>query len=339
MDSHERHSSDSDHDTDRPSKRPRHSDSVPAASASSSSSALPQNMHSTAVANGNGHAHDAAQHPGALPPLSLSILGVEPIDEFIREVADFIHYHISSRPQELGGHVEVEAKIGILRDRESGQRLQLPVLVETILTPNAIDLRFESNMLTKQHQHFNKLLNNLRTTPSPAHPSSTLAYQHLHLIDTFYAPEGGRGEKVRVTRDEKTGEVRECVRKIRLGDLNVYSPKRHADWRVSVNLEVPVPPPLGTPTLTRKKDRMSYSHEEFVIDLTQVTSTTGPNSKPEILHELELELARPEYLLATAAKRGDPNVSEQERGAFDELIRAFVNNARILARNADGGWH
>ena len=119
---------------------------------------------------------------------------------------------------------------------------------------------------------------------------------------------------------------------------------------------------------------MSYSHEEFVIDLTQVTATSGPNSKvcgrfrsagpharrswlvvrvrrssvaaadtfclaqPEILHELELELARPEYLLATAAKRGDPNASELERGAFDELIRAFVNNARILVRNADGGW-
>ena len=31
----------------------------------------------------------------------------------------------------------------------------------------------------------------------------------------------------------------ECVKKIRLRDLNVYSPKRAADWRVSVNLEVP----------------------------------------------------------------------------------------------------
>ncbi|KAI0366667.1 mRNA capping enzyme [Pilatotrama ljubarskyi] len=291
-------------------------------------------MDQNPISNGNGHAH----HSASLPPLSLSILGVEPLDEFIREIADFIHYQISTRPADLQGNVEVEAKIGVLRDRDTGQRLQLPVLVETILTPNAIDLRFESNMSARQHQHYNKLLNNLKTTPSSAHPSSTLTYQHLHLIDSFYAPEGGRGEKIRVTRDEKTGEVRECVRKIRLADLNVYSPKRAADWRISVNLEVPVPPPLGSPTHTRKKDRMSYSHEEFVIDLTQVTSTFGPSSKPEVLHELELELARPEYLLATAAKRGDPNVPEQDRGAFDELIRAFVNNARILVRNADGGW-
>ncbi|KAI0632523.1 mRNA capping enzyme [Trametes polyzona] len=325
MDGRDRPSSDSERESDRPTKRPRHS----------APSAPSQTMHAT---NGNGHAPEVTGG-GALPPLSLSILGVEPLDEFIRDVADFIHHHICTRPMDLGGVVEVEARIGIIRERDTGKRLQLPVRTETILEPNTLDIRFESNMSPKQHQHFNMLLNNLKTTPSSAHPSSTLSYQHLHLVDSFYAPEGGgRGDKVRVTRDEKTGEVRECVRKIRLADLNVYSPKRLADWRVSVNLEVPVPPPLGTATHSRKKDRMQYSHEEFVIDLTQVTSTGGPNSKPEVLHELELELARPEYLLATAAKRGDPAASEQERGAFDELIRAFVNNARILVRNADGGW-
>jgi polynucleotide 5'-triphosphatase len=174
----------------------------------------------------------------------------------------------------------------------------------------------------------------------------------------------------------------ECVKKIRLRDLNVYSPKRAADWRVSVNLEVPgeilsfhfvfslccidthdewivVPQPMGTPTHTRRKDRLSYSHEEFSIDLTQVTSTAGgavrlsstcvsssliarhhfqSAPQPEVLHELELEISRPALLLSTALKRGDPNVPEHERNAFDELIRAFVNNARILVRNAGDGW-
>lgn len=51
-----------------------------------------------------------------------------------------------------------------------------------------------------------------------------------------------------------------------------------------------------------------------------------------------MEIARPVYLLAAAAKRDDPNASEIERSAFDELIRAFVNNARILVRNAGDGW-
>lgn len=66
-----------------------------------------------------------------LPPLSLSILGVEPLDEFIREIADFVHHMIVTRPVHPDAKVEVEAKLGILRDRTSGQRLMLPVLVET----------------------------------------------------------------------------------------------------------------------------------------------------------------------------------------------------------------
>lgn len=56
-------------------------------------------------------------------------------------------------------------------------------------------------------------------------------------------------------------------------------------------------------------------------------------SLPQITHELEVEVARPALLLSTAANRGNPNIPEHERGAFDELIRAFVNNARTLIRN------
>lgn len=74
---------------------------------------------------------ESMQQNGSLPPLSLSILGIEPIDEFIREVADFIHHMISKRPADAGGLVEVEAKIGVLKDRGSGARLQLPILTET----------------------------------------------------------------------------------------------------------------------------------------------------------------------------------------------------------------
>jgi polynucleotide 5'-triphosphatase len=66
-----------------------------------------------------------------LPPLSHSILGVEPLDEFIREVADFVHHSIITRPPDLQGEIEVEAKIGVLKERGTGSRLHLPVLVET----------------------------------------------------------------------------------------------------------------------------------------------------------------------------------------------------------------
>lgn len=78
--------------------------------------------------NGNGTITDHNAH--GLPPLSLSILGIEPMDEFIREVADFIHHMIATRTERVG-NVEVEAKVGILRDKATGQRFKFPVLVET----------------------------------------------------------------------------------------------------------------------------------------------------------------------------------------------------------------
>ena len=65
-----------------------------------------------------------------LPPLSMSIIGVEPIDEFIREVADWVHGIIMSRP-DVGGHIEVEAKLGMLMYRDGSGRLNYPVRVET----------------------------------------------------------------------------------------------------------------------------------------------------------------------------------------------------------------
>lgn len=71
-------------------------------------------------------------NPSNLPPLSVSILGVEPLDDFIREIADFVYHMVTTRPN-MGpdAKVEVEAKLGVLKDRTTGKRISLPVLVET----------------------------------------------------------------------------------------------------------------------------------------------------------------------------------------------------------------
>ncbi len=84
--------------------------------------------HKRARRDSGSGANGSASSP--LPPLSLSILGVEPLDEFIKEIADFIHHMIATRPN-IPGNVEVEAKVGVLRDNDRGARLMLPVLVET----------------------------------------------------------------------------------------------------------------------------------------------------------------------------------------------------------------
>lgn len=124
----------------RPLKRARHSpppnpplDPHPS---SSSRPTPPQRTFSTEKVNGNGNGRasnpSASMSPGlGLPPLSLSFVGVEPLDEFILHVADWVHQMIRSKPPDMNGAVEVEAKIGMLREKASGRRLILPVQVET----------------------------------------------------------------------------------------------------------------------------------------------------------------------------------------------------------------
>lgn len=96
------------------------------------------------------------------------------------------------------------------------------------------------------------------------------------------------------------------------------------------------------------QDRLDSSHSfcqwswwsrKCAYPHTSSPQIINDSQQSEVLHELEIEIARPSFLLAAAAKRGDPNATEAERNAFDELIRVFVNNARILTRNSIDSWH
>lgn len=49
------------------------------------------------------------------------------------------------------------------------------------------------------------------------------------------------------------------------------------------------------------------------------------------MHELEIEFAQAEDLMRLAAFRGDR--SSPDCDAFDELVRVFVNNCRLMIRN------
>jgi len=53
------------------------------------------------------------------------------LDEFILEVANFVHHTIITRPSHLSGNIEVEVKIGLLKDRSGSDRISLPTLSET----------------------------------------------------------------------------------------------------------------------------------------------------------------------------------------------------------------
>src|ERR1700731_3257604 len=93
-------------DSPPPSKRPRVAEEQPLDAQSSGNA--------TAAANAPALAPLAPSVPAlnpapSLPPLSMSILGTEPLDEFILDVSNFVHYMITSAPPDTGGHFEVEA--------------------------------------------------------------------------------------------------------------------------------------------------------------------------------------------------------------------------------------
>jgi hypothetical protein len=128
-------------------------------------------------------------------------------------------------------------------------------------------------------------------------PRVPIRYKHRREIDKFYElPAHVRDQtlppcvtvpmqhaaKVRVTYDQKTNEVLAKIVKVRIADINLHIPSSPLDCRISINLEMdwsgsvddleqmaaqstrPAPP-------NRNKDRLSYNHSHYQIDLTQVT--------------------------------------------------------------------
>lgn len=63
-------------------------------------------------------------------PLEPSFVNTEPQDEFTKEIADWIAYVSQGRKD-----IEVEAKFGLLKDKQSGERIRLGVLTETGTLP------------------------------------------------------------------------------------------------------------------------------------------------------------------------------------------------------------
>ncbi|KAG8904789.1 mRNA-capping enzyme subunit beta [Tulasnella sp. 403] len=304
-----------------------------------------QAIASSSKSTTNGGANPFPEPPSAKrqrpEPLEASILCAEPLDEFVMEIADWVHRNAQGR-----SNVEVEAKVGMIIDTRSDERINLPVSSETILAPDYPEIRFSSNMTVQQYAQYNQALNKLvERANQPTYPNARIRYEHARMVDTFHTPVAGSGfgsgsGKIRVTTDAKTGEVKECVQKTRIADLNIYSPKRKLDWRVSVSTETPVPlPPSGSAALyTRRKDRLSYTHQSFKVDLTQVTpSNPGSAAPSEQLHELEIEFADSNELMRTVRARTRSTGATwtgKEGELFDELMRIFVNNIRILVRNA-----
>jgi len=86
-------------------------------------------------------------------PWELSFTGKGPADRLVHRIATFLYRTMLTRPQ-LGagdptnGSLEIEAKIGTLVDRNTNERIQLPVVTPCVLDENfsKTRCRFESFM-------------------------------------------------------------------------------------------------------------------------------------------------------------------------------------------------
>jgi hypothetical protein len=230
------------------------------------------------------------------------------------------------------------------------------------------------------HKSFNDLLNQIvvQTHPQSGSGRVQLEYKHRREIDRFielpldmHARIPGcmrsrlgsraRSVKVRLTYDQKTKEVLGKIIKARVADIDLHMPSCPMDCRLSINLEmdwdgsVQELEQLAASQTDRQpdrsKDRLSYTHGHYQIDLTQVTQQIqGPGvSQPPFLplfviqselighqnalrpgkeHELEIELA-PGILI----DQGRKALAGSEH-RYQELVEGFVDNIRVLARKA-----
>jgi polynucleotide 5'-triphosphatase len=327
----------------------------------------PAQHQAPAIAHSNGRPTTA---PGVAPVAVHELAGYErPVsntphvyDDVSRKVCDFIwttavnndivRKAIKESPLT---QLEVEARWGQIIDKHrgpGGERLRGFHDTECVIrkTDN-LDLKFESTMTMEQHKRMNMYLNGQvqKSAPGSTEHRPEVKYRHTREVDQFYElgqagfdqlplavkqliAQTGKHERVRVSKDVKTGEVLRKMIKLRIANLEISSPQTEWDYRIGINLEINYPGEIeelepsveagkSLRDMQRIKDRMSYSWlGAYQIDLTQVTQ--GPSKN----HELELELESG-VLLREAEKCRQPGPN-----SFEPLINGMLNNLRVLSR-------
>ncbi|KAJ5610579.1 hypothetical protein N7510_007298 [Penicillium lagena] len=305
----------------------------------------------------------ASKEVGSLGPWEPSITGFIPHEEVTKRLCDFLFEHVVLRNDVAAGAagsaaagqgaiIEVEAKLGRILDMDRSERLNLPILTESVINRKNPMLRtsFESNMSIEQHRAMNNFLNDAVKESLPhTNPNRIpLSYAHKKERDTFYEVSAAdlppvirhnlnprHKPRVRVTTDQRTGEVLAKIIKCRVADFDVYSPSTHVDWRVSVNLEMEYEGDIHSLTVAdaakggrgeRNKDRMSYRHLAYQVDLTQVARAEPP-TKNDFEHELEIEASAAEI-----RRQGNLAMEGNPKNQYEELVKGFVDNIRVLAR-------
>lgn len=279
-------------------------------------------------------------------------------DEISRKVCDFLWDNVvqngdvrNAIAESPATQVEIEARWGQIQERHNGSRLRGIHDTECIIRKDVLEhMKFESTMSLQQHKKMNEVLNRqVQLSMDPAAKRARITYKHTKEIDMFYEldqeafnllpphtqrviSQSGSRQRIRITRDAKSGDVINRVIKVRISNLEISSPQTEWDYRIGINLEISYPGPIdalkpavepgrSVESMERRKDRMSYSWMNvYQIDLTQVSQAQGKN------HELELELDS-KALIDAATK-----IQQNEENNFEGLVNGMVNNLRVLSR-------
>lgn len=209
-------------------------------------------------------------------------------NSLVKEVGVFIYQTIKEFLPEQE-NLEIEARFGLLIDKETNERIYLPVITDSILDPKQSKwYRFESSLSAKKHKEYNAFFNRIYVeTRKKGYKGASLEYTHKKQNDFIYSSKAGQ---IRITKDNE-GNIIKIERKRLLGKLDIWLPNAELDIRLSLNIEEPVDKQeLENEAETeRKKDRISYQNQKdsFCVDLTQVFQRTDTGN--EIKHEMELE--------------------------------------------------
>ncbi|KAI0002358.1 mRNA triphosphatase CET1 [Xylariaceae sp. FL0662B] len=303
-------------------------------------------------------------------PWEASIEQSRPLEMLSRCVADFLVFNVLQyrhleEVQNRGVQFEIEAKLGTIIDKSTNDRIYFPIKAGECVLGDEARIAFRSSMTEHQHHQLNDYLNEKVMASlqknSTGPPRVSIKYVHRREIDRFFElppqmrqrlpacistlQQSNAPLKARVTYDQKTGAVLAKIIKARVADLHIHFPHLLLDCRISVNLEcdwdgpadeierAQIPNKDRAPD--RLKDRLSYQHGFYQIDLTQVThgrptlSTQGmqPDLSVAKEHELEVELDS-----KTLIQHGRLVISGDDN-KYADLVDGLVDNVRLLARN------
>lgn len=287
-----------------------------------------------------------------------SFTGHIPHESITRTISNWIYSLIDRLDQAEFRELEIEMKFGVIKDKQTGKRIGLPVMTETLVRPDfgKDATYFEASLDDEAFNKANIFLknfvnetqkrqpipdNSFRTGPPASGKPDIRLLPRTHTRDLFFKVESMRSkdpEKVRLSLDNAGKEVAQIV-KNNLGSLMIFIPSDLFDVRISVNMETPhrgeIPLKLrANPRMIRDKERESFITQGIQVDMTRVTEITTKSMGDQVKHQTrELEMEIDVQLLTKFYSDFKKEIDDDAMVKFEELIKYTLDNARLLVRH------